>query len=46
MSPGPELTPSDRAPVSEGRSGLRVVRVLAALQERLDASRREQRAAV
>ena len=35
-----------RAPLSDGRSGLRVVRVLAALQERLDASRREQRAAV
>ena len=35
-----------RTPVSDGRSGLRVVRVLAALQERLDASRREQRAAV
>jgi predicted dehydrogenase len=33
-------------PRSDGRSGLRVVRVLAALQERLDASRREQRAAV
>ena len=35
-----------RTPRSDGRSGLRVVRVLAALQERLDASRREQRAAV
>ena len=35
-----------RAPLSDGSSGLRVVRVLAALQERLDASRREQRAAV
>jgi predicted dehydrogenase len=35
-----------RTPVSDGRSGLRVVRVLAALQERLDASRREQHAAV
>jgi predicted dehydrogenase len=35
-----------RAPISDGRSGLRVVRVLAALQEQLDASRREQRAAV
>jgi predicted dehydrogenase len=33
-------------PVSDGESGLRVVRVLAALQERLDTSRREQRAAV
>jgi predicted dehydrogenase len=30
-----------RAPVSDGASGLRVVRVLAGLQERLDASRRE-----
>ena len=35
-----------RAAVSDGASGLRVVRVLAALQEQLDASRREQRAAV
>jgi len=35
-----------RAPISDGRSGLRVVRVLAALQDQLDASRREQRAAV
>ena len=35
-----------RAPISDGRSGLRVVRVLAALQEQLDVSRREQRAAV
>ena len=35
-----------RAPVSDGRSGLRVVRVLAALQQSLDASRRRQRAAV
>ena len=35
-----------RTPQSDGRSGLRVVRVLAALQERLDSSRREQRAAV
>jgi len=34
------------APISDGESGLRVVRVLAALQERLDASRRESRAAV
>jgi predicted dehydrogenase len=34
-----------RTPRSDGASGLRVVRVLAALQERLDASRREQRAA-
>jgi hypothetical protein len=36
----------DRTPISDGRSGLRVVRVLAALQEQLDGSRREQRAAV
>ena len=35
-----------RTPRSDGASGLRVVRVLAALQERLDASRREQHAAV
>ncbi|MGH2945528.1 MAG: Gfo/Idh/MocA family protein [Solirubrobacteraceae bacterium] len=34
------------APRSDGPSGLRVVRVLEALQERLDASRRGQRAAV
>jgi predicted dehydrogenase len=33
-------------PRSDGESGLRVVRVLEALQEKLDASRREQRAAV
>jgi predicted dehydrogenase len=33
-------------PRSDGRSGLRVVRVLEALQERLDASRRGQRAGV
>jgi predicted dehydrogenase len=35
-----------RVPRSDGASGLRVVRVLAGLQEQLDASRREQRAAV
>jgi predicted dehydrogenase len=35
-----------RAPLSDGRSGLRVVRVLAGLQASLDASRREQPAAV
>jgi predicted dehydrogenase len=35
----------DTRPRSDGESGLRVVRVLEALQERLDASRREQRAA-
>jgi predicted dehydrogenase len=33
-------------PRSDGEAGLRVVRVLEALQERLEASRREQRAAV
>jgi predicted dehydrogenase len=41
-----ECIREERTPVSDGRSGLRVVRVLAALQERLDASRRRQRAAV
>ena len=35
-----------RVPRSDGASGLRVVRVLAALQERLDASRRVHGAAV
>jgi predicted dehydrogenase len=35
-----------RAPRSDGASGLRVVRVLEGLQAALDASRREQRAAV
>jgi predicted dehydrogenase len=35
-----------RPPRSDGNSGLRVVRVLAALQESLDASRRVQRAVV
>lgn len=35
-----------RAPVSDGVKGLRVVRVLEALQARLDASRRAERAAV
>jgi predicted dehydrogenase len=35
-----------RTPISDGRSGLRVVRVFAALQDRLDESRRAQRAAV
>jgi predicted dehydrogenase len=35
-----------RAPRSDGASGLRVVRVLEALQERLDATRRENPAAV
>jgi predicted dehydrogenase len=35
-----------RRPNSDGEAGLQVVRVLEALQERLDASRREQRAAV
>jgi predicted dehydrogenase len=35
-----------RAPLSDGAAGLRVVRVLAALQERLEATRRHARAAV
>ena len=35
-----------RTPLSDGESGLRVVRVLEGLQARLDATRREQRAAV
>ena len=35
-----------RTPLSDGRSGLRVVRVLAGLQASLDASRRVQRATV
>ena len=35
-----------RVPTSDGHSGLRVVKVLAGLQADLDASRREQRAAV
>ena len=35
----------ERAPVSDGEAGLRVVRVLERLQESLDASRREQGAA-
>jgi len=35
-----------RTPVSDGRSGLRVVRVLEGLQTRLDATRREQGAAL
>ena len=35
-----------RAPVSDGRSGLRVVRVLAGMQAALDASRRIQHAGV
>jgi predicted dehydrogenase len=41
-----ECVRSGAAPRSDGASGLRVVRVLEALQERLDASRRAQRAAV
>jgi predicted dehydrogenase len=41
-----ECVRDGRTPLSDGRSGLRVVRVLAALQERLDESRREQRAVV
>jgi predicted dehydrogenase len=35
-----------RTPLSDGASGLRVVRVLEGLQSRLDASRREQGAAI
>ena len=35
-----------RTPLSDGESGLRVVRVLEGLQARLDATRREQRAAI
>jgi predicted dehydrogenase len=35
-----------RAPISDGRKGVRVVRVLEALQARLDASRRAERAPV
>jgi predicted dehydrogenase len=35
-----------RQPLSDGASGLRVVRVLEGLQGRLDASRREQSAAI
>jgi predicted dehydrogenase len=41
-----ECVREGRAPQSDGASGLRVVRVLEALQERLDATRRAQRAAV
>jgi predicted dehydrogenase len=41
-----ECVREGRAPRSDGESGLRVVRVLEALQERLDASRRAQGAAV
>jgi predicted dehydrogenase len=41
-----ECVRDGRAPRSDGASGLRVVRVLEALQERLDATRRAQRAAV
>jgi predicted dehydrogenase len=40
-----ECVRDGRPPHSDGTSGLRVVRVLEALQERLDASRRAQRAA-
>jgi hypothetical protein len=35
-----------RTPLSDGESGLRVVRVLEGLQERLDATRRTQGAAL
>jgi predicted dehydrogenase len=41
-----ECVREGRPPRTDGASGLRVVRVLEALQERLDASRRTQRAAV
>jgi predicted dehydrogenase len=41
-----ECVRTGRAPRSDGASGLRVVRVLEGLQRALDASRREQRAAV
>jgi predicted dehydrogenase len=41
-----ECVREGRVPRSDGESGLRVVRVLEALQERLDASRRVQRAGV
>jgi predicted dehydrogenase len=41
-----ECVREGRAPRSDGESGLRVVRVLEGLQAQLDASRREQRAAV
>jgi predicted dehydrogenase len=41
-----ECVRTGAAPRSDGASGLRVVRVLEALQERLDESRRAQRAAV
>jgi predicted dehydrogenase len=41
-----ECVREGREPLSDGQAGLRVVRVLEALQERLDASRRGARAAV
>ena len=41
-----ECVREGRAPLSDGASGLRVVRVLEGLQTRLDASRREQSAAL
>jgi predicted dehydrogenase len=41
-----ECVREGRAPLSDGASGLRVVRVLEGLQTRLDASRREQSAAI
>ncbi len=41
-----ECVREGRAPLSDGASGLRVVRVLEGLQGRLDASRREQGAAI
>ena len=41
-----ECVRDGRTPLSDGESGLRVVRVLEGLQARLDATRREQRAAI
>ncbi len=41
-----ECVREGRSPLSDGASGLRVVRVLEGLQTRLDASRREQSAAI
>jgi predicted dehydrogenase len=41
-----ECVRTQATPVSDGESGLRVVRVLERLQERLDASRRERVATV
>jgi predicted dehydrogenase len=41
-----ECVREGRTPLSDGESGLRVVRVLEGLQERLDATRRPQGAAL